>query len=448
MRFRCRRKNSLILLLLLASAAIGQERRKRDDQPEQTFPPALPGGQTILSITTDAFLRKGESIRADVDVAKTAPTIDFMYYPGQNYLGKPWSNWGDGLAVHGKYYSAVGDHLAPEGHAFVYEYDPGAKQLKLLCDVTATLKDVSGYKPGKVHSRIDIGQDGWLYFATHRGSTSVTTEANQYRGDWILRSDPRTGNSEVVAWGPVPKHCIPCSVLDPQRLIFYGGTAAGVGKDVRFFGYDIKNRKLIFEGPDGPPRYMIFAKSTGNVYYVPGADNGRLVRFDPDLPTGPVPIEASLGLRAATDETADGVVYTVGKGDKDTDGRLYAFDTKTETARDLGPASVGTANYITSIDVDSSGRYLYYVPGAHGGAEKDGTPVVQFDLKTRKHKVLAFLHPYFHEAIGATPVGTFSTAIDPAGDKLYITWNVNRCGRSWDCCSLTVIHIPAQERSP
>jgi len=58
---------------------------------------------------------------------------------------------------------------------------------------------------------------------------------------------------------------------------------------------------------------------------------------------------------------------------------------------------------------------------------------VQFDTKTKTRKVIAFLSPYFTDKIGATPVGTFSSAIDPTGDKLYITWNVSRGSRAWDC---------------
>jgi hypothetical protein len=43
-------------------------------------------------------------------------------------------------------------------------------------------------------------------------------------------------------------------------------------------------------------------------------------------------------------------------------------------------------------------------------------------------------------------MGTFSSAIDPKGDKLYVTWNVSRSGREWDCCALSVIHLPVSER--
>ena len=143
------------------------------------------------------------------------------------------------------------------------------------------------YTPGKIHSRLDMGDDGWLYFSTHRGSAKATNDQFHYKGDWILRCDPKTGKSEIVVQGPVPKHCIPTSVLDPKRLIFYGGTAPGSGADdeagVHFFAYDVKHRKRLYAGPNGPSRYMIFAASTGRVYYVPGKDDmvGPLLRYDP-----------------------------------------------------------------------------------------------------------------------------------------------------------------------
>jgi hypothetical protein len=52
---------------------------------------------------------------------------------------------------------------------------------------------------------------------------------------------------------------------------------------------------------------------------------------------------------------------------------------------------VGGEAYAASIDAVPSGRYLYYVPGAHRGGDRDGTPVVQFDVKTGRKKVIAFL---------------------------------------------------------
>jgi hypothetical protein len=422
---------------------------------ELKFPPALPGGQTVVTDTSAEFLKPPATLRDGVAVAKTPPTIDFLYFPGQDYPGKPWSNWGDSLAVNGKYYAAIGDHLAPAGNAFVFEYDPAAKILRRLTDVRSVLNLPDGhYAPGKIHSRIDIGGDGWLYYATHRGSPRVTTDEYHYKGDWVLRCDPKTGKSEVVAHGPVPKHCIPNSVLDPDRMIFYGGTAAGSGAEdegIQFFAYDVKNRKLLYAGPDGPSRYMAFARSTGRVYYVPGKEKdgaSTLMRFDPATGGPPVKIPGTIGIRAATQETPQGVIYTVSQGQGGRDAHLYSLNTKTEEVRDLGPAAAASSSYVASLDADASGRYLYYVPGAHGGGDRDGSAVVQFDTRTGRKKVIAFLHPFYQAKYGCTPVGTYSSAVDPNGETLYVTWNVNRGGRAWDCCALTAIHIPASERGP
>ena len=170
----------------------------------------------------------------------------------------------------------------------MYEYDAPTKKLRLLVDLRKVLKLPEGhYTPGKVHSRIDLGDDGWVYFATHRGSTRVTTDAYHYRGDWILRVHPASGRTEVVAHAPVGKQCIPCSVLDPGRGVFYGSTQAGDTTDKRhtFFAYDVKARKLLYRGYGGPARYLILARSTGRVYFVPDLA-GKLHRYDPSSPGG------------------------------------------------------------------------------------------------------------------------------------------------------------------
>jgi hypothetical protein len=419
---------------------------------ELQWPPKLPGGKDVITVTSDDFLKPPATLREGVKIAKTAPTVDFLYYPCQTYPGNIWSNWGDGLAVNGKYYSSIGDHKAPDGNAFVYEYDPASKVLRLLVDIVQLIKQMMGmYTPGKVHSRIDMGKDGWLYFSTHRGSGTVTKDDKYgFKGDWILRCDPKTGKSEVVAHGPIPKHCIPTGLLDPDRMIFYGGTAGGATPEVQFLVYDVTKRQVIYSCTEGPSRAMIFAKSTGNIYYVPGREDevGEVVRFDPRKATDPVKIGVSLGLRAASEESPQGIVYTVSKSKGGGDSELFAFNTKTEKAEPLGNAAVGVNTYITTLDLDPSGRYLYYVPGAHGGSQKDNTAVVQYDTKTKTRKVIAFLHPHFEEKFGATLVGTYSVAVDPKGDKLYVTWNVSRGSRAWDSCALMVIHIPESERMP
>jgi hypothetical protein len=103
---------------------------------------------------------------------------------------------------------------------------------------------------------------------------------------------------------------------------------------------------------------------------------------------------------------------------------------------------------VAAVDADPTGRYLYYAPGAHGGGERDGSPLVQFDVTTGRKKVVAFLHPFYQETYGCTPKGTYSVAVGPGGDKVYVTWNVSRGTKAWDSCALAVVHVPEPERLP
>lgn len=423
---------------------------------EVTFPPRLPDDKASVTDTSDSFLKSPIELKAGVTVAKTAPTVDFAFFPGQDYPGKPWSAWGDSLAANGKYYASIGDHLAPAGNAFIYEYDPNTKTFRQLLDLKKLLNLPEGhYAPGKIHTRLDIGSDGWIYAATHRGSTRVTTDQYHYKGDWVVRCNPETAKSEVVVHAPVAKHCIPNGTLDPVRMIFYGGTAPGSkaeeetadGKGgIQFFAYDVKNRKMLYSGPNGPSRYMILAESTGQLYYTPGKDDMPLMRFDPSKPDKVTPLDKTIGIRAATRETPDNMVYTVSQGSKGDETTLFAFNTKSEKVESLGAPTVGEQSYIASLQTDARGRYLYYVAGAHGGSDKDGSPLVQFDTKTRKRKVIAFLNAHFQEKYGFSLKGTYSLAVDPSGDKVFITWNLSRGGKAWDYCGVTTVHVPESER--
>src|SRR5262245_41009299 len=124
---------TIITLFALVSPLLAQ--RKKDSAPWVT--PALPEGKAVATDTSDAFLKPTSTLKSGVAIAKTAPTIDFLFYPGQTYPGKPWSNWGDSLAINGKYYASIGDHHAVNGRekdhtgtGFVFEFDPEKKTLR------------------------------------------------------------------------------------------------------------------------------------------------------------------------------------------------------------------------------------------------------------------------------------------------------------------------------
>src|SRR6185437_3458206 len=108
---------AMTCILLFGEAMSGRAAPK-----DATYPPTLPDGRTYVRDKSEDFLRPAASLQKGIGIAKTPPTVELLYYPGQTYPGKPWSAWGDSLAVNGKYYASVGDHLAPGGNAFVYEF--------------------------------------------------------------------------------------------------------------------------------------------------------------------------------------------------------------------------------------------------------------------------------------------------------------------------------------
>jgi hypothetical protein len=438
---------SAVLGLALSVSSPAQAQRATE---KLDFPPELPGGKSVVSDRSNEFLNPPAALRKEVTVAKTPPSIDFALFPVQNYPGKPWSAWGESIVANGMYYASIGDHLAPAGNAFVFEYNPERKSFRKLLDLADLLGMPDGhYRPGKIHTRLDLGSDGWLYCATHRGSTRVTTDEYHYQGDWIVRCHPESGRSEVVVHAPVAKHCIPNGALDPKRLIFYGGTTPGeatADEGGQFFAYDVSAKKLLYSGGNGPSRSMILAASTGRVYFTPGNDDTPLYRFDPMTSEPPAALEQTIGIRAATRETPAGKVYTVSSGQGQREATLYEFDTKNETVTDLGPAAIAKQTYIASMAADADARFVYYVPGAHGGSDQDGSPVVQFDTRRRTKKVIAFLQPFYRQNYGFTPKGTYSLAVNPEGNRVFITWNVSRGGRAWDCCAISVVHVPPGER--
>lgn len=440
-----------------------QDQIKKDPKAALEWPPRLPDGITVATDKSEQFLEKPANVKLQegVEISKTIPIIDFLYFPGQVHAGKLWSVWGDGSAHGSKYYTSIGDHDSPRGEAQIYEYDSQTRKIRLLMNVKKFLEQPGmmpegmDYTPGKVHGRIDMGSDGWIYFSTHRGSTrDNTTDSRGYKGDHIYRVNPQDGKQEIAASFPMPKHTIPASVLDPKRMIFYGGTSPGNDAPEQqpwFIVYDVKNNKLLKKVPQGFDRYAIWSAISGCVYWKPkekSDDNqkGKGLKYDPKtnsitaVPILPV-------VRACTEETKNGLVF----GFSQDNNNLWVFNTRTETLTEVGPGMVGVQSYVTSMDLDPvTERYIYYVPGAHGGAPMDGTPVVQYDIKMNKRKIIAFLNGFYTTKYNYTPDGTFSTAVSPDGSMLYITWNGKRLpnAKGWDTAALTVIHIPPAERQP
>src|SRR5258708_7810076 len=89
----------LLTITCILCAVTGQPGRAAPK--DATYPPPLPGGKEYVSDTSPDFLKPAASLQKDVEIAKTPPTVEFMYFPGQTYMGNPWSTWGDSIAANG-----------------------------------------------------------------------------------------------------------------------------------------------------------------------------------------------------------------------------------------------------------------------------------------------------------------------------------------------------------
>src|SRR5688572_4662468 len=96
-------RNCLWALVCSWCFVASAEAQKKPAEPDLIFPPTLPDGQKVVTDGSEEFLKPPMTLQVGVAVAVVPPTVDFLFYPGQDYPGNPWSNWGDSLAVDGKY---------------------------------------------------------------------------------------------------------------------------------------------------------------------------------------------------------------------------------------------------------------------------------------------------------------------------------------------------------
>ena len=114
-----------------------------------------------------------------------------------------------------------------------------------------------------------------------------------------------------------------------------------------------------------------------------------------------------------------------------------------------------SGDYVTVVELSPDEKYLYYLPGAHGGAFKSGTPVIQYEIATGRRKVLAFLAGAFEGAYDYVPAGTYGMKVSADGGTLYVNFNGHAGDRlrpahmkpnGFGLCAFAAIHIPESER--
>jgi hypothetical protein len=137
---------------------------------------------------------------------ESSPIVHFAPFPLPPHEGNPWSTWGGALvASNGRFYAAIGDHLATDGNSYLFEYDPATKRLREVGDVLSVVPHVAGeFGHGKIHSQINESRDGYLYMATFRGSPRRIAFTSTFRGGVILRYRVGSTAGGGIASSPAP----------------------------------------------------------------------------------------------------------------------------------------------------------------------------------------------------------------------------------------------------
>ncbi len=443
-----------LLLLLVAGFAFGtflagesstESRPSTADgplsEPSRPQPPRsidagvcdLSLGEPLVGGPTTELVELGEANGVRVEGA---------VYPRPDYEGDPWSQWGQGIALaDGRFLSAIGDHIGPDGNSYIYEYDPATRTLATLGDLLSYIDHEPGsWGYGKVHGQMVVGPCGEVYFTSYWGTYRDIRFDGTYRGDILFRLDPELRT--IAALGvPVVEHGVPSLAASGAAALVYGEAVDPFSKasdidEGPFFVYDTDTEQVIFEGPSIPHSGYrnIMVDSEGRAYYSIG--DGQLAVYDPgqnDITTHPSRMPGDW-LRASTTVMPDGRVFGVTR-----EPDMFFVLEPSGEMRSLGEAR----GYTTSMALHPDGDRFFYIPDAHGGAWVTGAPLISVDTGTGDQTVVAELNPLVEARLGLRLGGTYNIAVAPSGQTVFVGMNAGTLGSddSFGEVVLLVVHL-------
>jgi hypothetical protein len=389
--------------------------------------------------------------------------VDFAYHRdlGPDAVKRRlWSSWGDiCVASDGRVYVGIGDHgddAGGDARCFIYRWDPAKKLLERVVDINAVVPPQKGQPAwSKVHAKIDEAPDGTIVFCCtlndgNRAGQPGYKWTERLPGGQLYRFDPKIGKTTVLADLPT-RRCTATSLIDRERQRWWCNLEAGGGNAL--WCLDLRTGKPLFQSDDGTVAFnRNFALARDGTVIFNGKD-GTLWKCDVAKKTVTATkcsFKGSPGMRSSTRESKDGWIY----GTTHSTGQLFRYHTADDKLETLGPAW-GTGDYVTVVELSPDEKFLYYLPGAHGGAFKTGTPVIQYEIATGKRKVLAFLAAAFEKEHGYVPAGTYGAKLSADGATLYVNFNGHASDalrpkamkpNGFGLCGFAAIHIPKSER--
>jgi hypothetical protein len=460
------------------------------------WPPVIPHADAngVITLSDPAMLEIPDQVAAAAKetgfkfiVAKTPPVVDLVYHnhlPDQGVgldNGTGWTAWGDiCVASDGSVYVGIGDHgrdgtrLKPgqksDANAFIYRWFPAQKKLVQIININA-LVHAGPDDPNwsKVHSGILQGAKGNIYITPTFNDGQRSKDVHWTQNvpcDQIIQYNPKTNQATII--GQLPANSATAtSELDPKRNILYYNLE-GIHKNA-LFAFDLNTMKPVYQGPDGMigQNRNIAQASDGSLYF--NAPDLSLHKYDPDtheLSYTGITFPDGSSMRSSTRQASDGWIYaTTYGGHAKAGGHLVRFNPDTQKIEDFGPefpdvhsgskGKVTPGNYTAVTVLSPDEKFVYYLPGSHGGAVRIGCPVVQYNIATGQRKVLAFLQPVVQAKAEYVPGGTYGVKISEDGSTLYVNFNghaveKNRLPRmkpnGFGLTAFAAIHIPESER--
>jgi hypothetical protein len=311
---------------------------------------------------------------------------------------------------------------------------------------------------GKIHGRMDVMPDGTLVGATWLGRGVKDNDVQHgWLGGYLLTYNVFTGMAESHGI-PMMNYSWHYHVTDRQTGVFMA-VGDGYAKGIAFLAYDVLKRKVLFAGI--PPnniamnlRATLLDERTGLFYTTDNNKNNTFVCYDQRTnrfrhlacATPPNPATGQNNrLRAYTEyRSPDNIFYCI-----DQVGTMFKFYPDEERTEYMD-INWNEGVYTTSMAISPKFRYLYYVPGSHGGTMDLETPVVQYDLEKKQKKLIAFLGPHYHKKYGYVTTGTYGIELSPDGSYLVIQMNggfgANPHKSRFHQTAIFVVHIPETER--
>jgi sugar lactone lactonase YvrE len=464
----CLLPHLLFVVTLLAPMPSGAD--------ETAWPPPLKGAvKGTATVESTSLLEVPKSVAelaqqegsAKFVVAKTPPKVQIALHDqlGENAATRRlWSSWGDiALAKDGSVYCAIGDHgndVGGDARCFLYRWNPRDATLQQVVDMNRVVPPKAGQPAwSKVHAKIDEGPDGLIYFSCtlndgNRAKLPTYGFHEGFPGGQVYRYDPATGQTSVFTSLPT-RRCTATSLLDTSRHLWWCNLEAGEGNAL--WCLDLKTGKPVYQGEDGSVGFnRNFALGNDGAIYFNGpaiGDNGPLLKLnlaDKTARKTNTVFQGSPGMRCTTRETKDGQIY----GITHKTNQLFRYDTRQDELEMLGHDWLA-GSYVAVCELSPDEKYVYYLPGAHGKAWNDGTPVLQYDIAKRQQKVIAFLAPMLDRELEYVPGGTYGIKLSADGSVLYVNFNGHPSDRwrpakmkpiGFGLTSFAAIHIPASER--